>query len=251
MASLSCTTVEDFLELAEQTRSLGPFACAQDAAQALVDLVYERLGNSIVLLRVFTTVLNSELSAEDRELVRQKCEERDVTRALHGRTPVLTLLGTRGRKPDWNHRERSQRFRCIPLVSTTYVAALPMLAAQLRSMRFDLDLIDRWEQQVAPLGHADGHSGMLYVRDAALDRDEEGRSVVPAQAFVTNNAVRTVIGCGTGYSCHPALATLFVFTAEHLERPRVEPFSLLLQAYKAMSEPLVAAGSIFSGIPTR
>lgn len=245
MELLSALEPDAFREAGARARALGPFACAAQAAQAVADAAYERLGGSLVLLRVFTTLPFAALPAPDRDLVRRKCEEKALLGALRQGTPVLTLLGTRGRNPDWDDRARSQRFRCIPLVSAAYVAAHSMLELQLRAMRFDPGLVDRWDEEVVARGRADRFSGLLYVRDAATDRDEQGRPAVPGQAFVAEHGVKTVAGCGAGYARHPALATLFAFASEHLEREHVEPFTTLLDAHRELSEPLLAAGALF------
>lgn len=244
-------TADQLRELADHARSLGPLACAADAAQAIVDTTTDRLAGSLVLLRVFTTLPYSALSAADRELVRLKCEEKGLLATLREGTPVLTLLGTRGRRPEWNDRTLSRRFRCIPLVSAAYVAAHSMLELQLRAMGFDLGLVDRWEEEVAASGRADRHAGVLHVADAARERDGQGRWAVPVQSFVAENGVRTVIGCGAGYARHPALATLFAFTSVQVARERADPFMLLLDAYRELSEPLLTAGANFPAASPR
>lgn len=248
MASID---VADLRSLADRARSGGPFRCAADAAQAVVDAAFPPVADTLALLRIFTTVPYAGLPAEDRELVRRKCEEKGVLPALREATPVLTLLGTRGRRPGWSDRARSERFRCIPLVTGAYVAAHSMLELQLRAMGFDPGLVDRWEEEVVARGRADGWSGTLYVADAARDRDPQGRPAVPVQPFVAENGIRTVVGCGAGYRRHPTLATLFAFTTADLPRPAVEPFSLLLDAFLDLSAPLVADGRIFPADPPR
>ncbi|MBI5067328.1 MAG: hypothetical protein HZB56_03740 [Deltaproteobacteria bacterium] len=242
-------TADELRELADHARSLDPLACAADAAQAIVDTTYDRLAGSLVLLRVFTTLPYSALSAADRDLVRDKCEEKGLLATLREATPVLTLLGTRGRRPEWNDRTLSRRFRCVPLISAAYVAAHSMLELQLRAMGFDLGLVDRWEREIAASGRADRYAGVLHVADAARELDEQGRWAVPARTFVAENGVRTVIGCGAGYARHPALATLFAFTSEPVERERAGPFMVLLDAYRELSEPLLARGAAYRQTP--
>ena len=119
-----------------------------------------------------------------------------------------------------------------------------MLAAQLRSMAFDPALIDSWDTAVVA-GGADRYAGLLHIRDAASDRDAQGRLVVPMQEFVALHNVRTVLGFGAGYGNHPTLVTLFAFTNETLDREAMAPFAALLQAYLTLSQGLVAQGRVF------
>jgi hypothetical protein len=239
-------TASDLADLLDKVRQLGNFETAEEAAQAFVGTLYRYFQRSTVLIRLFTIVPYSQLAEADRQFVNRKGAEIETASLITETTPVFTLLGTRGRKPDWNDRRSSQHFRCIPLASTAFVSSLSMLSRQFRSVGLDPDLIDNWEVAVSACGRADQYSGMLYIRDAGEDRDEQGRMIVPKQDFVAANNVRTVLGFGRGYADHPTLVTLFVFTDEFIEKSSIVPLGSLLDAYMAFSADLVRQGNVFS-----
>lgn len=238
-------TTRAFHELLQEHLGAPAFPSAQEAAQHFVDNVFERFSESLVLLRLFLTVRQDQLSESDQAFVAAKVRDTVHARFLHPDTPVFTLLGTRGAKPAWNDRRSSDHFRCIPLVSTSYVASLSMLSRQFECVGLDLDAIDHWASAVAARGRGDMFQGFLHVRNAQTDRDGQGRPIVPRQEFVVENGVRTVLGMGTGYASHPTLVTLFAFTNEDLPDPPMALLSSLLEAFVASTESLVRQGRLF------
>jgi hypothetical protein len=186
------------------------------------------------------------LSAQDRQLVDKKGDISGIAHLFRDSTPVLTLLGTRGRNADWNERDKSQGFRCIPLLSSKYVTSLSMLSMQFKNMNFDFSQFDDWDTSIVEKGRAGEYSGMLYVNDAVIDKDDQNRMIVPRQEFVTEYGVKTVLGFGAGYSNHPTIVTLFAFTNEILTKSVAEPFAQLLEAYTSVSKELIQNGRIFS-----
>lgn len=245
MGKLSEASHRDFERLMDSTQKLRGFGSLDAAAQAFVDTLYEQFQESLVLLRLFASLPYSALPPCDRELVDKKAADSGTASLYRADTPILTLLGTRGQRPEWNNRSMSEGFRCIPLVSSGYVGSLSMLSMQFKAMKLDLGLLDRWDSTVATSGHADQFTGMLYVKDAGTDQDEQGRMAVPRQQFVAENQVKTALGFGTGYPDHPTIVTLFVFTNETLERSQVEGFTPLLQNYLPMSKEILSKGPLF------
>lgn len=236
----------DFEILQNSVKRIKKLDTAEELAQAFIDIIYEYFQKSLVLLRLFSSVPYSALSTEDRQLVDKKANDSGTAHLYNDRTPILTLLGTRGQKSDWNVRPKSQGFRCIPLVSSAYVASLSMLSMQFRKMNFDFGLFDTWDTTIVAKGRADGYPGMLYINDAGIDKDEQGRMIVPRQEFVAENNVKTVVGFGDGYSNHPTIAALFAFTNETLSESTVKPFASLLETYISISKELVGNERIFS-----
>src|ERR1700753_2191601 len=53
-------------------------------------------------------------------------------------TPVLTLLGSRGREAAWNDRRASRGHLCIPLIDRAFIEAAPMIAKLLADIDVDL-----------------------------------------------------------------------------------------------------------------
>lgn len=127
-----------------------------------------------------------------------------------------------------------------------------MLSRQFDTIGLDLSLIDDWETNVTSTGRADQFRGMLYIGDAAIDRDSQGRMSVPKQGFVTSSGVKTTLGFGSGYASHPTVVTLFAFTNEYVEPDNVRPLTTLLDRYMNVSEELVIGDDkyLLSPVPT-
>ncbi len=245
MKKLSEINASDFITVQNNINNLGDFDNAEDLAQAFVTVIYEYFRSSIVLLRLFSTVPYQALLTEDQHLVNRKREASGISHPFNEQTPVLTLLGTRGQNTDWNERYKSNGFRCIPLMSSQYIESLSMLSMQFRTMGIDFRIFDDWDTVNFNSEQFDYYSGILYVKDAGIDKDEQERMVVPRQDFVSENNIKTVTGFGAGYSGHPALVTLFLFTNEILIKPMLEPFAAILEVFKSMSEKLVKNGHFF------
>lgn len=246
MKKLSDANPVDFETLLNSVKKIKELNTAEEVAQAFIDLIYEYFQESLVLLRLFSSVPYSALSAQDKQLVDKKAIDTGTVHLYKDGTPILTLLGTRGQKSEWNERNKSQGFRCIPLVSGAYVASLSMLAMQFRKMNFDFELFDAWDKTFVAKGRADQYSGMLYVNHSGSDKDEQGRMIVPRQEFVAENNVRTTLGFGSGYSNHPTVVTLFAFTNEILNESMMKSFTALLEAYLEKTRGLVEKGRILS-----
>jgi hypothetical protein len=244
---LTAATIADYEELRVKFGELDGSDCVQDVAQRFVDTVYERFSDSLVLLRLFTTVRYDELPEEDRLFVDGRGRDTNTSHLIRSATPVFALLGTRGAKREWSDRRASAHFRCIPLASTAFVSSLSMLSRQFESVGLDLSLIDAWEAKVTATGRADQFRGMLYIGDAGIDKDSQGRMIVPKQDFVAASGVKTTLGFGSGYAGHPTLVTLFAFTNEYIEPAVVRPMAILLDRYLNASEELVKQGRVFPG----
>lgn len=243
---LSDSTTADYEELLATLRKVAVPGSAQDAAQQFVEVIFEQFSESLVMLRLFITVRYDRLPLEDRLFVDERGRATNTSHLIHGATPVFTLLGSRGERPEWNDRTASSHFRCIPLSSTAFVSSLSMLSRQFESVGLDLAIIDDWETKVAALGRGDQFRGTLYIRDASIDRDLQGRMIVPKQDFVAANGVKSVFGFGSGYENHPSLVTLFAFIREELAERALEPFTDLLKAFVASTETLVAKELFFA-----
>lgn len=241
---LTEATAADYEELEAEVGAIMASSCTVSAGRFVAGL-YERFSDSLVLLRLFITLRYDQLPAEDRLFVARRGEETKTSLLLHAATPIFTLLGTRGQRPEWNERSASSHFRCIPLVSTAFVSSLSMLSRQFESVGFDLGLIDAWEREVVVTGSAERYRGILYIHDAGVDRDAQGRMIVPKQDFVAAAGVKTTLGFGSGYADHPTMVTLFAFTNEGIERSAVEPISKLLEGFIASTAALVREGRFF------
>ncbi|NJK33169.1 MAG: hypothetical protein HC927_12610 [Deltaproteobacteria bacterium] len=215
------------------------------AAQEYARTVYMALSDSLVLLRVFAIVPWRELPAEDREFVRALSEAADMGAAISPDTPVLSLLGTMGTEPEWCERRRSVGHLGIPLISSEFVAGIPMISRLLKQIGVALDWIDR--SDVAIVGKTFGiQSGVFYVADAATAVDSRGRKIIAAQPFVARHGVRTVFGVGGGYVGTPVYTTIIGFCRDAISPAQTEGFRGHIARFKAETEGLVKGGRIFS-----
>ncbi len=243
---LSAATAEGIEDYLNRLRALDGFTSVEQTAQVFVDQLIESYQESLVLARIFVSVPFGMLPSVDQRLVEQKGQAAEIADLLHSGTPVLSLLGTRGQRPEWNDRKQSQGFRCIPMISGNYVDSLSMLAMQFKCMGLDSAVIDNWAEMVDGKGYADQFSGLLLVRDAESDIDGLGRKIVPRQDFVVENLVKSVVGFGGGYDDYPSLVTLFLFTNEHLDRTVVEPFAPVLDIFTEKTTKLLRRGDVFA-----
>lgn len=232
--------------LTEEIEALRNSANLEAAAQAFASALYDRFQKTFLLVRLFASVRFDGLPKHDQRLVEDKALAFGATVPVPIGTPVLALLGTRGCQPDWNIRQRSQRFRCLPLFSSRYVGSLSMLCLQLEAMGLAPSTLDSWEAGVTAAGRADQWAGWVHIANPAADRDRQGRMAVPAQDFVAAHGVKSVIGAGAGYKHHPTLLTLFTFCAEPTDPALGGPMQGLVEAFRTATEPLVQAGAIFA-----
>jgi hypothetical protein len=195
-------------------------------------------------VRVFATVPFDRLPAFNREAV-VRLVGPAAARGLAGGVPVLSLVGTRGRRPGWNDRRRSEGHVGIPLASAEFVDAAPMIASLLKQLGAVLREADDVDTGIVvhSLGSA---AGLFYVDDASVAVDGKGRRIIVAQDFVRENAVVTVFGFGGAYAVVRNFMAAVVFTSERVPRPRAERFMRLANAFKAATMRAAARGRVFA-----
>lgn len=216
------------------------------AAQEYTRIVYEALGDSIVLLRMFVTVPYRSLPPSNQAFVRALGESASASNQISDDTLVLSLLGTMGVEPAWCDRHKSTSHVGIPLVSREFVAEIPMISRMLKQFGVGLDWIGR--DDVAIVGRTFGvQSGVFYVPDAATGVDSRGRKIIPAQDFVAGYGIKTVYGIGGGYVGTPVFTAIIAFCRELIDEARVEGLRTHIARFKAETSGLVEAGSIFAG----
>jgi hypothetical protein len=214
------------------------------AAQALADAVHSDFEESLALVRVFATVPLGELPDANRGFVRALMSERGVERPLAGDTPVLSLMGTRGERPEWNDRMASRGHLGIPLVSPEFVDAIPMIARLLAEFGLAVVGVDGGGSRIvrSKVGNL---SGMFYVADARTETDDHGRPVISAQDFVADHGVRTVIGFGGAYMLERSYVVIILFARETVDAERARELAPLSSALKAATMRLVDKGLFF------
>lgn len=101
----------------------------------------------------------------------------------------LTLLATAGVEPDWNYRKQSTGHQAIPLAGTTVLQQSPMIARLVADFGIDAEfVVSPNPTKIIERHHQD--YGVFFIREA------KGSEAVPAQGFVEEYGIRSVVGIG-------------------------------------------------------
>ncbi len=201
--------------------ALGGRSAVEGVAQSFTEMFYSRYEKSLVLTRVFATIPMGRLPRSNRDIVSKPAASTGISDKINDYTMVLSLLGTSGRRPEWNDRRSSKDHAGIPLASGTFVDSIPMISRLLKEIGLDLDWIDDWDTKIVSKGFLSRSTGMFYVRDARTAVDRNGRKIIAAQDFVDLYDVRTVFGFGVGFLDSPTLLILIAFASETIDEPVV------------------------------
>jgi len=207
-------------------------AFLEHAAQACTDLLYDEFEESLVLGRVFATIPFGDLPEPNQQFVIDMAMSANILSLINTRTPVLSLLATRGREDAWNERRLSREHVGIPLASGDFVESIPMISRLLKELGLRVHWIDQEDTEIVT-GTAGMLNGVFYVPDAKTAVDQRGRRIITAQDFVSNYGVKTVFGIGGGYLASPVYITSIVFMCETIEKRHVERFLPVINALKA------------------
>lgn len=221
-----------------QARSL------EHAAQEMAQALHLRFDESIALARIFFTVRFEELPTTNQNFVRSLAEGSDAGSDLKDTTPVLSLLGTHGDQEEWNDPHRSQGHLGIPLISSAFVGAIPMISRLLRELGVPLDWIDSHDPSAIQKTLGDAAS-LFFVENASQAIDDQGRKIIAAQDFVSGYKIQSVFGIGGAYSGGDILVTV-VFSHDRFGRQKAEQFLPLVTLFKSNTERLVAEGRAFA-----
>ena len=218
--------------------------CLQSATQKCTQILFEAFRSSLVLVRAFATVEFRCMPPADRKFVTSLAVQNGAAKLIDDGTPVLSLLGTQGMEPAWNDRTQSRRHLGIPLVSSEFARAIPMVARLMDEMGIGLGWIDDRDSKIV-VQHRGTSAGVFYVSDAATAVDSQARKVIPAQDFVTKYGVRTVFGIG-GMYMDRMFITLLLFTREDVPRTQAEHFMPLINSVKGATMKLATSGLIYA-----
>ena len=213
------------------------------ASQALADTVYSALEESLALTRVFATVPFRLLPPAQQAFVRNLMRERRVEGLLAPSLPVLTLMGTRGARPQWNHRDESRGHLAIPLVSAAFVDSIPMISRMLAEFGLVIEGLETGGAVVK--SRVGTLSAMFYVADARTETDDQGRVVISAQEFVEQEGVKTVFGFGGAYMLEKSYVAIILFARETVKADLARELAPLSSALKAATMRLVDQEKFF------
>ncbi len=226
------------------TSRLAGSAALEEAAQRYVSVLYESLSESIVLARLFATIPFGKLPGPNREFVVNLAQSAGIAELMKEETLVLSLMGTRGRKPEWNDRRMSRGHVGIPLASSDFIGRIPMMSRLLKQLGAGIDWIDRSDTSLVARTFQ-SMSGVFHVLDARTEVDSQNRKIIAAQDFVEAEGVKTVFGIGGCYLGTSIFFTTIVFLSEPLERAAAERFMLQANKFKAATLSLIDEEKIF------
>jgi len=214
------------------------------AAQRFCDILYTTFEESTVLVRVFASVPFAALPATNRAFVENLVGAR-AKEVLHPKTPVLSLLGTRGGMPRWNSRHLSEGHVGIPLASADFVDAIPMIASLVKQLGLAIERAQDVETAIVTqsLGRM---AGVFYVDDAATAVDSKGRRIIGSREFVQEHSVRTVFGFGGAYGLTGTFVVAVLFTRESVGRGQAQRFMRLANQLKTSTMKPVTRRHIFA-----
>ena len=216
----------------------------EEAAQRFCDILYTTFEESTVLVRVFASVPFAALPATNRAFVENLVGAR-AKEVLHPKTPVLSLLGTRGGMPRWNSRHLSEGHVGIPLASADFVDAIPMIASLVKQLGLAIERAQDVETAIVTqsLGRM---AGVFYVDDAATAVDSKGRRIIGSREFVQEHGVRTVFGFGGAYGLTGTFVVAVLLTRESVGRGQAQRFMRLANQLKTSTMKPVTRRHIFA-----
>ena len=199
----------------------------QEAAGNIVDVLYTSFqsGNpatpSSALVRCFKTHPLGDLPPTLRQSAFSILAKPDPAPSMR----CLTLLATRGDRPEWNSPASSVGHQVIPLPTAQIVEKAPMIARLILQLGLGIEevvnpgpalLIDRQQQSF----------NVFHVEDAL------GSEFVPAQeTFVIPSGVRSVLGFG-GMLTSGELFVVVMFTKVKVSRDTAALFRTLALSVK-------------------
>ena len=225
-------------------RKLQEAKALEDAAQALATAEQTRFDESVIIARIFLTVRFDALPAATRAFVQNLAESAGAASGLKGTTPVLSLVGTYGREADWKDRRKSKGHAGIPLISSAFVGAIPMISRLLREFGVPMEWVDSHDSEVI-VKAVGREAGLFYVDNAAEATDHEGRKIIAAQDFVSAYNVRSVFGIGGAYPGGQIFVNV-LFCRDGFDRSVAGRFLPLVEQFKRKSAAVVGAGKIFT-----
>jgi hypothetical protein len=223
MYSLTSFSISDATECASELRKLGVGASStQDVAQRIASHLYRQLGNDqtgrqdCVLVRCFLTRAYRDLDPQLQDCARRAlaCGPGSLD------MKCLTLFGTAGERPEWNERNRSRRYRSIPLADKQVVSQFPMVSQLLHQLGVDLTSKAQHTSDL-PVDWTERTLDVFHVAEA------KGSHFVPAQAeFVIPFGIESVLGFG-GVLPSKEFFTVILFSKQKISRETAELFKPL------------------------
>jgi len=207
--------------------------------EVVVDELYQKFADSLVMARLFFTVSYANLPELQSGFARQLARSVKLGTLLDPSTPVHSLLATRGCIEAWNDPGQSAGHVAIPLLSEAFVDSIPMMSQLLKELGLPLTWVQDPGTVLTRLTIG-SEVGLFLVEDASTARDNQGRLIIPAQRFVSDYAVKSVFAVG-GIVFGGAALVLILFSQERVESRTVRLLMPLINLLKAV---LISQGSM-------
>jgi len=212
------------------------------AAGGIVRLFLDRLvdketgDRACALVRFYKTHRCAGLPSDLRKFAEERCPPTDDAESVR----CLTLLATAGVRPEWNDRSASVGHRAIPLVDAETVRKSPMIHQLLSQLGYPIDTMVDSATDDLIIDFRPQTYNVFHVENA------EGSPFVPAQDFVREAGVRSVLGLG-GRLPDGELFALILFSRVPISRAVADLFRPL--ALTVTSVVLSRCRRVFAGDP--
>ncbi len=214
------------------------------AAQAVVETLHTQFEESVVLARAYLTSPFDALPQTNKAFVQKLTESAGAADDLKAATPVLSLIGTHGQEADWCDRRNSKGHVGIPLISSAFVGAIPMISRMLGEFGIPMGFLDSHDTGII-IENIGSAAGLFFVEDAAEATDSKGRKIIAMQDFVADYSVKSVFGIGGAYD-DGQLLVVVVFCRDAFSRITAEQFLTMANMFKIQTNTLVSGQHIFT-----
>ena len=144
---------------------------------------------------------------------------------------------------DWNDRRKSKGHVGIPLISSAFVDAIPMISRLLKELGIPLDWVDTQDAEV--IKKMNTATVLFFTANVAEATIQQRRKIIPEQDFVSGYNVKSVFGVGGGYAGGQMLV-IVLFCRDLIPRAAAERFVALRDAFKGSTSCRVESARIFS-----
>lgn len=231
-------TEENIETIINNLFSKNKFISIEDAYQHLTQLMCESFcdnqqSSDLVLSRVYHSFDFQLLPSSLQQVAKQVLGE-DAS----GNNKFIALMGTYGNEPAWQNRSLSQGHKVI-LLSQQSLTKIPMVARLLQQIGFDLGVLLGTKEQGIQYEGISGTFGVFYVSPAL------GSPYIPAQDFVVNYDVKSVVG--TGVMLPQGDISVYIgFSRTHIENEIAANLASLMSLFWQHAFPLLEERGMFS-----
>ena len=188
MTLISKLSFKDVVELQNKIKKIedNHYTLA-GAAQEYMSILFDELKESIILTRLFATIPYANLPKRNKEFVMDLASSGGISDKIKDDTLILSLLASRGVKPEWNDPCNSIGHVGIPLASSDFIDKIPMMSRLLNQLGAGIDWIEEKDTKLVAQVFK-SISGVFYVENAETEVDNKGRKIIVAENFVRDKS---------------------------------------------------------------